>query len=69
MFRADREDEENFEKKIVSRRWGVWEARYAAVKIKVGKYGKVGRGEGAEAAARDGFATEPNDGADSSGTI
>ena len=53
----------------MSRRWGVWEARYAAVKIKVGKYGRVGRGEGAEAAARDGFATEPDDGADSSGTI
>lgn len=37
LFRAEREDEENLEKKIVSRRWGVWEARYADVRMRVEK--------------------------------
>lgn len=27
LFRADREDDENFEKKIVSSLWGMWEAK------------------------------------------
>ena len=46
MLRADRDDEENFEKKIVSSRCGVCEARYADVRIKVEKYGREGRAEG-----------------------
>lgn len=46
LFRAERDDEENLEKKIVSSRWGVCEARYADVRIKVEKYGREGRAEG-----------------------
>ena len=37
LFRADRDDEENFEKKIVSSRCGMCEARYADVRMRVGK--------------------------------
>lgn len=37
LFRAEREDEENFEKKIVSRRGGMWAARKAEVRIRVGR--------------------------------
>jgi hypothetical protein len=37
LFRAEREEEENLEKKIVSRRWGVWEAKYADVRMRVEK--------------------------------
>lgn len=46
-MRAESEDEENLEKKIVSSRCGVWDARYADVKINVEKYGRDGRAEGA----------------------
>lgn len=37
LFRAERDEDENFEKKIVSSRCGVCDARYAAVRIRVGK--------------------------------
>jgi hypothetical protein len=47
LLRAESEDEENLEKKIVSRRWGVWDARYADVRINVEKYGRDGRADGA----------------------
>lgn len=69
LFRADSEDEENFEKKIVSRRWGMCEARYADVRIRVAKYGRDGRGDGADTAFNDGFAIAPATRVGSSGTI
>lgn len=47
LLRAESEDDENLEKKIVSRRWGVWDARYADVRINVEKYGRDGRADGA----------------------
>ena len=69
-MRAESEEEENLEKKIVSSLWGMCEAKYAEVSIRVAKYGRVGRGEGADTAARDGFETEPlSDGVDSSVTM
>ena len=45
LLRADSEEEENLEKKIVSRRCGVCDATYADVKIRVEKYGKEGSPE------------------------
>lgn len=69
LFRAESEDEENFEKKIVSRRWGMCEARYADVRIRVAKYGRDGRGDGADTAFSDGFAIVPATCVGSSGTI
>ena len=48
----------------------MWEDKYAEVSIRVAKYGRVGRGEGADAAAKDGFETKPLiDGSDSSVTM
>lgn len=52
LFRADREDEENLEKKIVSSLCGVWDAKYADVKISVEKYGSEGRAEEAGVGAK-----------------
>ena len=42
MLRADNDEDENLEKKIVSSRCGVCDATYADVKTKVGKYGNDG---------------------------
>ena len=70
LFRADKDEEENFEKKMVSSRCGICEARYAEVRIRVGKYGNVGRDEGADTGANEGFAIAPAAPAGgSSGTI
>lgn len=69
LLRADRDEDENLEKKIVSSRCGICEARYAEVKTRIGKYGRDGRGEGADTAARAGFVIEPATRVGSSGTI